>query len=301
MEKKTTEMYSIEKELTLLRPFVEKDPYLKGLRRYTEEEIQAVEKRLNFRLPAPIREVYQNMSDLLFGYRYLRPLELLHWEHGYLGFFESPEAEGIWGIRREDDPNALYSWIEESTEEEDECSFGDYYDLSELCIKNENRDNSQRKEAVQAYLNLMENTEYPVTEVEKLEDSKRYNCRLDAYSLFLCIHTLCQSREDLSHRKNTVPPVGVFMISEDMDFHDEQSMNKIIKNLGQMFTPLSEHSELLSDGTPILMAYVHRSKEALLMVQQETNWFILITNGPAAPAFIEEMENQLDLAFHAFP
>ena len=92
MEQKNREMYSLETELKLLRPFVQKSPTYK--RRYSEEDILAAEQRLNYKLPAPLKFMYLYMSDLLFVGYYLRPLELLHWDHDHLGIFP-PQRSGI--------------------------------------------------------------------------------------------------------------------------------------------------------------------------------------------------------------
>ncbi len=124
-------MYSIENELNILRRFVDME-YDGSRRCYSEEDIFAVEERLHYKLPLPIRELYLYMSDLLLDMYYLRPLELLHWQQDYLGFFDPPEADLVWGICRRDDPNALYAW-EESIPEEDEDTLCDLDEEFEAC------------------------------------------------------------------------------------------------------------------------------------------------------------------------
>ena len=82
-------MDSIEKELKILRQFIH-PKHMDGLKKwkcYSEDEISAAEKRLHGKLPFPIRDIYLHMADLLITSGYLRPLELLHWEGKYLGFF----------------------------------------------------------------------------------------------------------------------------------------------------------------------------------------------------------------------
>ena len=61
---------------------------------------QRMEKRLHTKLLSPIRDIYRHMADLLVTSGYLRPLELLHWEGRYLGFFLAPGEGDIIGIRK---------------------------------------------------------------------------------------------------------------------------------------------------------------------------------------------------------
>ena len=95
-------MDSIEKELKILRQFIH-PKHMDGLKKwkcYSEDEIFAAEKRLHGKLPFPIRDIYLYMADLLITSGYLRPLELLHWEGKYLGFFLSPGEGDIIGIKK---------------------------------------------------------------------------------------------------------------------------------------------------------------------------------------------------------
>ena len=52
-------MYSIEKELKILRQFVKPEHMdnSEGWRCYSEDELSAAEERLHIKLPPPIREV----------------------------------------------------------------------------------------------------------------------------------------------------------------------------------------------------------------------------------------------------
>ena len=115
-------MYSIEKELKILRQFVKPEHMdtSEGWHCYSEDEVSAAEERLHTKLPPPIREIYLYMADLLIGSNDLRPLELLHWDKDYLAFFENPDADVIAGIKDEvtDDqivitiaPGKTLSWL----------------------------------------------------------------------------------------------------------------------------------------------------------------------------------------------
>ena len=129
-------MYAIEKELKILRQFIS-PKYMDGLKKwkcYSEDEILATEKRLHVKLPVPIRDIYRHMADLLVTSGYLRPLELLHCEGNYLGFFLSPGEGDIIGIQKRKTSGDLYTWEENDPKEmaweyEDEletaCEAGD--------------------------------------------------------------------------------------------------------------------------------------------------------------------------------
>ena len=77
--------YSIRAELAALNPFVRREQ-TGAMQPYTMADIEAAEKRLNFQLPAPIRELYLIMGDYLCLQNefYFRALELLRWDGDYL-------------------------------------------------------------------------------------------------------------------------------------------------------------------------------------------------------------------------
>ena len=74
-----SQIYSINRELNILRRSI--DTEYDGSRRcYSEKNISAVEKRLHYKLPLPIQELYRGATDILLDMVYLRPSELLHWQ-----------------------------------------------------------------------------------------------------------------------------------------------------------------------------------------------------------------------------
>ena len=70
-------MYSIEKELKILRQFVKPEHMdtSEGWHCYSEDEVSAAEERLHTKLPPPIREIYLYMADLLIGSKHNFPDE----------------------------------------------------------------------------------------------------------------------------------------------------------------------------------------------------------------------------------
>lgn len=116
---KGEDMYAIEKELKILRQFIN-PKHMDGLKKwkcYSEDEISAAEKRLHGKLPVPIRDIYLHMADLLITSGYLRPLELLHWEGNYLGLFLAPGEGDMIGIKKGKTSGDLYMWEENDPEE----------------------------------------------------------------------------------------------------------------------------------------------------------------------------------------
>ena len=106
-------LYSIREELELIREFCWRPS--RGRQRskiYTEEEIDAVEQRLNYKLPQPLRELYLVLGDYACEKKdtyFCRPEEL-HWSGGYL-LVEAMERNnrGV-GIYRKDPYASVYEW-----------------------------------------------------------------------------------------------------------------------------------------------------------------------------------------------
>ena len=167
MDNKKREMCSLERELKLLRPFVQEQP--PSVRCYSEEEILAAEQRLNYKLPSPVRFMYLYMADLLFlGYD-LRPLELLRWDHDHLGLFPPTEWDKMIGIRRDADTNTLYFWEEEDPEG-DSCLLED--EFQECC---DSGDECGKQRVVQKYLDYWENIENDPSFSQRELSSEKYD------------------------------------------------------------------------------------------------------------------------------
>ena len=104
--------YSIREELAALNPFVRREQ-TGAMQPYTMTDIEAAEKRLNFQLPAPIRDLYLTMGDYLCLQNefYFRALELLRWDGDYLLLMHGLSDNLGFGLCR-NDPNAtVYEWI----------------------------------------------------------------------------------------------------------------------------------------------------------------------------------------------
>ena len=104
-------LYSIREELELIREFCWQSKLEAG-KIYTEEEIDAVEKRLNFELPLPLRELYLVLGDYMCDKKdtyFCRPEEL-HWSGGYLLVTAMERTNRGWGIYRKDPYLSVYNW-----------------------------------------------------------------------------------------------------------------------------------------------------------------------------------------------
>lgn len=287
----SSQMFSIQSELNILRRFVDME-YNGSRRCYSEKDISAAEKRLHYKLPPPIQELYLGAADILLDMDYLRPLELLHWQQDYLGFFSPPEADLVWGIGREDDPNALYAW-EESIPEEDEDAL---CDLDEEFEEYDEENNARGKKAVaRKYSACWDKINSRCTKapprLKKLEHKSRHNCSLDAYGLFLVIQSLFSYATELYCLKNLNCHLGDLPAPSECE---PAYFEKLRESIEREFTPISEHLELI-DIFPLPMAYVHKTAKALLICHEESDFLTLLSDKTAGPDFIENMQNCLAL------
>lgn len=280
------QMYSLKNELTILRDFV-KQEYTGTKRCYSEEEIQAVERRLHFKLPAPIRTLYIMMGDLLINSYQLRPLELLRWDNNCLGFFASPESDVILGICDSDAPNSLYYWSENDIEGES-CVFEDDFDAC-----NEVGDEDGKKKAVQAYLQYWGEVESSNIVPYKMMKSPRFCNSLDAYCLYLAIHSLCEWAEIIAQESNSYS----FYFRSETLHSDSAYLQEKARDILQIFKPLSSHTELLEMNTHILMAYVSKDLKSLLVLLDGDIALTLLTANPAGTDTLREIEKNIKLSF----
>ena len=290
-------MYSIEKELKILRQFIH-SKHMDGLKKwkcYSEDEIAAAEKRLHGKLPHPIRDIYLHMADLLVTSGYLRPLELLHWEGKYLGFFLSPGEGDIIGIKKGKTSGDLYMWEENDPKE----TAWEYED--ELVTAYEEGDEEGKQEAAAAYQKYWKKRNIPLIHaplnIHKLEHEPRFNHILDAYGLFLAIYAI-REWEEMTWREHADDLTCLFSDFFPAEFSMEY-FQKIAHRIKDDFKPLSDHPELICLGDfPLQMAYVHKDQEALLVLGQEPVCFMLLTKTTIRSNLLEKVQEQTGLAFH---
>ena len=290
-------MYSIEKELKILRQFIS-PKLMDGLKKwncYSEDEILAAEKRLHVKLPVPIRDIYRHMADLLVISGYLRPLELLHCEGNYLGFFLSPGEGDIIGIKKGKTSGDLYTW-EENDPKEMAWEYED--ELETAC---EAGDEDGKRKSVAAYQSYWKRRNIPFIHaplnIHKQDWGLRFNRSLDGYGLFLAIHAI-QEWEEMTRDEHTHEPTCLFSDFFPAKF-SKQYFQNIADRIKDDFIPLSDHSELIDLGDfPLQMAYVHKDQEALLVLGIEPVCFMLLTKTAAGSGLLERVQEQTGLAFH---
>ena len=290
-------MYAIEKELKILRQFI-RPQHMDSLGKwkcYSEDEISQAEKRMRVKLPRPIRDIYRYMADLLVTSGYLRPLELLHCEGKYLGFFLAPGESDIIGIQRGKATGDLYIWEENDPKE----MAWEYEDELETACEEGNEEG--KKKAVAAYQNYWKKRNIPLLHaplnVHKLEHEPRFNHSLDGYGLFLVLHAI-REWEEMTWNEHTNEPTCLFSDFFPAEFSKEYFQN-IACRIKEDFKPLSDHPELMELGDfPLQMAYVHKNQDALLILGQEPVSFMLLTKAAAGHALLEKLQEQTGLAFH---
>ncbi len=290
-------MYAIEKELKILRQFI-RPQHMDSLGKwkcYSEDEISQAEKRMRVKLPRPIRDIYRYMADLLVTSGYLRPLELLHCEGKYLGFFLAPGESDIIGIQRGKATGDLYIW----EENDPKVMAWEYEDELETACEEGNEEG--KKKAVAAYQNYWKKRNIPLLHaplnVHKLEHEPRFNRSLDGYGLFLVLHAI-REWEEMTWHEHTDEPTCLFSDFFPAEFSTEYFQN-IARRIKEDFNPLSDHPELMELGDfPLQMAYVHKNQDALLILGQEPVSFMLLTKAAAGHALLEKLQEQTGLAFH---
>ena len=268
---------------------------LKKWKCYSEDEILAAEKRLHVKLPSPIRDIYRHMADLLVTSGYLRPLELLHWEGRYLGFFLAPGEGDIIGIKKGSSSGDLYAW-EENDPKDMAWEYED--ELADAC---EEGDEDGKQKAVTAYQKYWKKRNIPLLHaplnIHKLEHEPRFNHALDAYGLFLVIHAI-REWEEMTWREHANDRTCLFSDFFPGEFSMEY-FQRIADRIKDDFKPLSDHPELTSLGDfPLQMAYVHKNQEALLVLGQEPVCFMVLTKTAAKGDLLEKLQEQTGLAFH---
>ena len=294
MDNKKREMCSLERELKLLRPFVQEQP--PSVRCYSEEEILAAEQRLNYKLPSPVRFMYLYMADMLISSNYLRPLELIHWDHDHLGFFVSGDWDDIIGICRNADANTLYFWEEKDPE-------GDSYEMEdefkECC---ESGDECGKQRVVQKYLDYWDSIENDASSSQREFKSEKYDDLLDEYVLFISLNTLYEDYDSLVQTANygrDPENRSLFLICDYIIDCDSTIIQNLVIKIQELFRPLSEYAELIMGETPPLYtAYIHQKEQILLIKLPGDITINLLTPRKLAPDVLAEIEQSIGLTFH---
>lgn len=267
-------LYSIREELELIREFCWQ-PKLAAGKIYTEEEIDAVEQRLNYKLPQPLRELYLVLGDYACEKKdtyFCRPEEL-HWSGGYLLVEAMERTNRGLGIYRKDPYASVYEWRR-----------------SEVNIYGEEQEKK------------------PKSEVIRNSARNQYFSKACFYwDIFIIHHVLDKIMRDWweLHQSRMTEELSPFYIGCPLPKKLDE-LRKVRQRMEEWLVPISSKAELLrvdifgkNVGPEDYVVYAYTNSEKTLMVlsfsaQQK---YGLITKEPVPYSFAEQVEEKTGMLF----
>lgn len=267
-------LYSIREELELIREFCWQ-PKLAAGKIYTEEEIDAVEQRLNYKLPQPLRELYLVLGDYACEKKdtyFCRPEEL-HWSGGYLLVEAMERTNRGLGIYRKDSYASVYEWRR-----------------SEVNIYGEEQEKK------------------PKSEVIRNSARNQYFSKACFYwDIFIIHHVLDKIMRDWweLHQSRMTEELSPFYIGCPLPKKLDE-LRKVRQRMEEWLVPISSKAELLrvdifgkNVGPEDYVVYAYTNSEKTLMVlsfsaQQK---YGLITKEPVPYSFAEQVEEKTGMLF----
>ena len=267
-------MYSIREELELIREFCWQ-PKLEAGKIYTEEEIDAVEQRLNYKLSQPLRELYLVLGDYACEKKdtyFCRPEEL-HWSGGYLLVEAMERTNRGLGIYRKDPYASVYEWRR-----------------SEVNIYGEEQEKK------------------PKSEVIRNSARNQYFSKACFYwDIFIIHHVLDKVMRDWweLHQSRMTEELSPFYIGCPLPKKLDE-LRKVRQRMEEWLVPISSKAELLrvdifgkNVGPEDYVVYAYTDSEKTLMVlsfsaQQK---YGLITKEPVPYSFAERVEEKTGMLF----
>ena len=267
-------LYSIREELELIREFCWQSKLEAG-KIYTEEEIDAVEKRLNFELPLPLRELYLVLGDYMCDKKdtyFCRPEEL-HWSGGYLLVTAMERTNRGWGIYRKDPYLSVYNWQRSGVN-----SYGE------------------------------EKDEKPKSEVVRKSAYNQYFSKACFYwDIFIIQHVLDKVLWDWwnQHQTRMTEEMSPFYIGCSLPKKLDE-MRKVRQRMEQWLVPISSKAELIrvelsrKNAGPedyVVYAYTDPEKILLLLSFRAQEKYGMITREPVPYSFAEQVEEKTGMLF----
>jgi hypothetical protein len=267
-------LYSIREELELIKEFCWQ-PKLAAGKIYTEEEIDAVEQRLNYKLPQPLRELYLVLGDYACEKKdtyFCRPEEL-HWSGGYLLVEAMERTNRGLGIYRKDPYASVYEWRR-----------------SEVNIYGEEQEKK------------------PKSEVIRNSARNQYFSKACFYwDIFIIHHVLDKVMRDWweLHQSRMTEELSPFYIGCPLPKKLDE-LRKVRQRMEEWLVPISSKAELLrvdifgkNVGPEDYVVYAYTDSEKTLMVlsfsaQQK---YGLITKEPVPYSFAERVEEKTGMLF----
>ena len=267
-------LYSIREELELIREFCWQ-PKLEAGKIYTEEEINAVEQRLNYKLPQPLRELYLVLGDYACEKKdtyFCRPEEL-HWSGGYLLVEAMERTNRGLGIYRKDPYASVYEWRR-----------------SEVNIYGEEQEKKPKSEVIR---NSARN--------------QYFSKQCFYWDIVIIQHVLNKVMRDWwdLHQTQMTEELSPFYIGCSLPKKLDE-LRKVRQRMEEWLLPISSKAELLrvdifgkNVGPEDYVVYAYTDSEKTLMVlsfsaQQK---YGLITKEPVPYSFAEQVEEKTGMLF----
>ena len=267
-------LYSIREELELIKEFCWQ-PKLAAGKIYTEEEIDAVEQRLNYKLPQPLRELYLVLGDYACEKKdtyFCRPEEL-HWSGQYL-LVEAMERtnRGV-GIYRKDPYASVYEWRR-----------------SEVNIYGEEQEKK------------------PKSEVIRNSARNQYFSKACFYwDIFIIHHVLDKVMRDWweLHQSRMTEELSPFYIGCPLPKKLDE-LRKVRQRMEEWLVPISSKAELLrvdifgknvGPEDYVVYAYTNSEKNLMVLSFSAQQKYGLITKEPVPYSFAEQVEEKTGMLF----
>lgn len=267
-------LYSISEELELIREFCWQ-PKLEAGKIYTEEEINAVEQRLNYKLPQPLRELYLVLGDYACERKdtyFCRPEEL-HWSGGYLLVEAMERTNRGLGIYRKDPYASVYEWRR-----------------SEVNIYGEEQEKKPKSEVIR---NSARN--------------QYFSKQCFYWDIVIIQHVLNKVMRDWwdLHQTQMTEELSPFYIGCSLPKKLDE-LRKVRQRMEEWLLPISSKAELLrvdifgknvGPEDYVVYAYTNPEKNLLVLSFSAQQKYGLITKEPVPYSFAEQVEEKTGMLF----
>ena len=267
-------LYSISEELELIREFCWQ-PKLEAGKIYTEEEINAVEQRLNYKLPQPLRELYLVLGDYACEKKdtyFCRPEEL-HWSGGYLLVEAMERTNRGLGIYRKDPYASVYEWRR-----------------SEVNIYGEEQEKKPKSEVIR---NSARN--------------QYFSKQCFYWDIVIIQHVLDKVMRDWwdLHQTQMTEELSPFYIGCSLPKKLDE-LRKVRQRMEEWLLPISSKAELLrvdifgknvGPEDYVVYAYTNPEKNLLVLSFSAQQKYGLITKEPVPYSFAEQVEEKTGMLF----
>lgn len=267
-------LYSIREELELIREFCWQ-PKLEAGKIYTEEEIDAVEQRLNYKLPQPLRELYLVLGDYVCEKKdtyFCRPEEL-HWSGQYLLVEAMERTDRGVGIYRKDPYASVYEWRR-----------------SEVNIYGEEQEKKPRSEVIR-----------------NSARDQYFSKACFYWDIFIIQHVLDKVMRDWweLHQTQMTEELSPFYIGCSLPRKLDE-LRKVRQGMEEWLVPISSKAELLrvemsgKNAGPedhVVYAYTDPEKTLLVLSFSAQQKYGMITKEPVPYSFAEWVEEKTGMLF----